>query len=105
MLIGPRPNLTIETTYQCHDCGWSSVLVTHWNAAEGSYEILCGTCQRNDLEPRKSLTQLWREDPGSVPIHIANRFADKYRKDIEAVAEGLPDELAKVIREKYLGRE
>ncbi len=91
-------------THLCPNCGQSAVLVVRWSAAASNYEVYCAICKATEgfLKP-KSLTAMWRADPGSVPITVANRMANKHRKSIESEIEGLPDDLAATIREKYLG--
>ncbi len=68
-----------ERSHQCADCKRDALLVTRWSPAEGSYEVYCPRCGNGErfLTP-KSLTQQWREDPDSVPPHIANKLESKY---------------------------
>jgi len=48
------------------------------NPAKGSREMVCGICYGTNLVRRKTVTQIWRENPGAVDIATANRLADKY---------------------------
>ncbi len=90
-------------THDCPDCP-RNVLVNRWNRELQHYEAACPNCGRTDgFRRRKSLTAVWRENPDSVPIEVANKMADKHRDEIEAVAEGLPPELAEAVRERYFG--
>ncbi len=66
-------------SYYCADCGPRAILVVRWNAVENSHEIVCGKCRQGEhFERRKSLTQIWRENPDAVPITMANKLERKY---------------------------
>ena len=94
----------LTKTHRCPTCQFRSQLIAAWHGATGQYNVRCGVCgQSDDFEPIPSLTQMWRNNPDSVPITIANRLAKRHGRDIEAVAEGLPPELAAGVREKYFG--
>lgn len=68
-------------------------------------EVWCPRCRSTSgfIGRGKSLTQQWWENPDSLPIATANRLADKHRAEVEQVAGGLPEELGRAVREKYLG--
>ena len=91
-------------THQCSSCKGGSMLVNRWDGAANTHEVMCPKCgEREHFTRPRSLTAAWRENPDSVPVAVANVMQRKHRKTIEAEIEGLPDELAAVIREKYLG--
>ncbi len=106
-MLGERRELErFANTHRCANCGDQSLLVVRWSAAANSHELWCPRCETTDEESFKrpeSLTQMWKRDPGSVPVTVANRMAHKHRKTIESEIEGLPDDLAATIRDKYLG--
>ncbi|MDP2662226.1 MAG: hypothetical protein Q8R28_15985 [Dehalococcoidia bacterium] len=92
----------VAANHECPDCLDKSRLAVRWNGKED--EVVCHGCGRTQgFQWRESLTALWWRNPEALPVAIANRLAEKYREQIEAVAEGLPPELADVIREKYFG--
>lgn len=68
----------LEQSHQCADCGPRYALVTRWNGSRNSLEVVCGQCHGERFARRKSVTQQWRDDPDSVPVHVANRLADKH---------------------------
>lgn len=81
MLRGTREEVAQLAAYalraECANCRDKSQLVLRW--FQGKYEVWCPVClNRADFRERKSLTQMWREDPGSVPITVANRLRDKH---------------------------
>lgn len=93
--------------HRCPDCWPKSLLIAFWDSRANTHAIRCGGCGTTDMglfEKIKSLTAIWRENPDSLPIPMANRFADKYRHQIEAETEGLRPELQTIARERYLGR-
>ncbi len=104
-MIGDRRTAAhYAETHLCPNCGQKSALVVRWSMEAINYEVYCGICKATDgfIKP-KSLTAMWRENPESVPVTVANRMANKHRKTIESEIEGLPDDLAATIRKKYLG--
>ena len=69
----------MEGTHRCPKCKHRSALVTRWNAAAESYEVACGVCGEDQrFERQKSVTQMWRENPDSVPVHTAAKLEEKY---------------------------
>ncbi len=106
MLADKQMAFELAKSQRCIICKWRSQLVARWNGQANSYEVVCGLCGNPDrFEWIPSLTALWRRNPDSIPVTVANRLASRHRADIEAVAEGLPPELAAVVREKYFGPE
>ena len=104
MLASRETAFQLILSHRSATCRWHSALVARWSATASSYEIVCPVCGNVErFEPIPSLTAMWKRDPGSVPITVANRLAKRHRADIEAVAEGLPPELAATVREKYFG--
>ncbi len=104
-MLGERRDLErFVQTHTCLCCGPEALLVVRWNGKENNHQVYCPKCGNTEhfAKPR-SLTQMWKDDPGSVPITVANRMAHKHRESIESEIEGLPDDLAATIREKYLG--
>lgn len=101
-------------SHMCPDCRLKSVLTVRWlgslNDGRGDFEVWCPPCGRTGgfAKPKdlgiKSATEMWRENPDSVPIPMANRFADKFRRQIVTETEGLPPELQAIARERYLGK-
>ena len=91
-------------THECPNCGDRRRLVTRWNGQALSWEVWCPTCGATDGFKRpESMKARWLRAPDSLPITIANRMQAKYGRAIEDVAEGLPPELAAVVRERYFG--
>lgn len=79
MLTDYHTARTLETSHRCPTCRNSARLVCRWNGPANSYEVVCGRCGQGErFEARKSLTQQWRDDPESVPVHVANRLELKY---------------------------
>jgi hypothetical protein len=65
-------------THQCDDCRHASTLVVLWHSQEQS-DVRCGRCRQGErLHKPKTVTQMWREHPDSVPVATANRLEDKY---------------------------
>ncbi len=105
MLTDGRTGDALVKSHECPDCRHTSALVSRWNASDNSYEVVCGRCKRGDgFTVKPSLYRQWRKNPQSLPVHIANRFADKHMDEIEEVAGALPPELGETIRERYLGK-
>lgn len=104
-MLGNRADLErFVQNHQCQRCGDQSLLVVRWSPDDNAHAVLCPRCGNGvHFTKPESLTARWKRDPGSVPITVANRLANKHRTSIEAEIEGLPDDLAKSIREKYLG--
>ncbi len=66
-------------THLCPNCGQSAALVVRWSASAGQYEVYCPRCKATDgFASPKSLTAMWRENPESVPVTVANRLQTKY---------------------------
>ncbi|MFH0899575.1 MAG: hypothetical protein V2A73_02975 [Pseudomonadota bacterium] len=110
----PQDAERFAQSHFCPDCRLASKLHARWLGSmqdgHGDYQVWCRPCGRTDgfvtLKDLglKTPGQLWRENPDSVPVPMANRLADKYRTLIEAETEGLPPELQQAARERYLGR-
>ncbi len=104
MLTDGRTGDALVKSHECPECRETSTLVNRWNREANSYEVMCGRCKRGDgFAVKPSLYREWKRNPESVPVHIANRFADMHRDEIEEVAGALPPELGETIRERYLG--
>lgn len=94
----------IARTHECPDCREHSRLVVRRDFVLKRDFAACGGCGRRDgFIRRKSITQIWRENPEAVDPAMAARLADKYHEQIEAVAAGLPEDLAQAVREQYCG--
>lgn len=66
-------------THHCRQCGHKAMLVARAVPGDNRLNVVCGGCGSDEhLERDKSLTQRWRESPESVPIHTANKLAEKY---------------------------
>ena len=92
-------------THHCSVCRHKATLVARTVPGDlRRLDVVCGGCGSDEhLQRDKSFTQRWRENPDSVPVHTANKLANKHHTEIEAVAEGLPPELAEVVRGRYFG--
>lgn len=92
----------VAQSHECGACGDHSRLAVRWNG-KGD-ECWCPACGATDgFRWRETTTAQWFRAPESIPVQIANRLAEKYHDEIEALAEGLPPELAEVVRQKYFG--
>lgn len=95
----------LTRTHECVVCRHLSQLVcAKVPGVPNAFDVRCGKCRGEQFRRRKSLTALWRENPANVDIATANRLAEKHGADIEAVAAGLPPELAAVVRAHYFGQ-
>ncbi len=64
-------------THECSTCGYKSSLVVRFY--QGQFDLYCPICKNGEhFAKKKSITQMWREDPGSVPLTIANKLEKKY---------------------------
>ena len=90
-------------THRCPTCQGKSRLEVRWYL--GQYQCYCPLCRSTGPfeKAEKSLYLQWRDNPQSVPVHVANRLADKYEREIDEVLAGLPPDLAGIVEEKYRG--
>ncbi len=101
MLIGSHESAHFVHTNQCDDCKYTSTLVARYHSHEQD-DVRCGRCGQGErLSKPPSITSLWWKRPDSVPVATANRLADKHRDKIEAIAAGLPEDLADIVRQRY----
>lgn len=64
-------------THECKTCGHHSRLAVR--NLKGQWDVWCPVCKNVvDFSKIKSITQMWIEDPGSVPLTIANKLEKKY---------------------------
>ena len=92
----------VARSHQCANCRDRSVLLVRHKPNGEQWEVYCCCGETDRFVKPESLTSMWRRDPGSVNVAVANRLARKYESEIESVAEGLPAELAETVRRQYL---
>lgn len=69
----------LERSHYCPDCKDRARIVVRRNFETRRDEAVCGGCGRREcFVKRKSITQVWRENPEAVPVEIANTLARKY---------------------------
>lgn len=62
--------------HECKKCKDDSRLQVRW--LQGKFQVWCPVCSNTfDFDRIKSWTQMWREDPDSVPLTIANKLEKK----------------------------
>lgn len=89
-------------SHLCEHCRAHSVLAHRWNQAMGQYEVYCPPCgNASEFARIPSMKEKFLADPESVTAAEKSTLARKYRKDIEAMAAALPEELARQVRERY----
>ncbi len=90
--------------WRCRKCPETTRLTASWNCEGKSWQVVCLNCgatEKADFYRPKSLTQQWLENPESVAVGIANNLETKYKQAIEAACDGLPPELADMVRQRY----
>ncbi|RJQ44387.1 MAG: hypothetical protein C4534_06565 [Gaiellales bacterium] len=67
----------LKKRMECKSCEDKSRLDVRF--LKGSFDLWCPLCGNNtEFREQKSLTQMWRENPDSVPLTVANKLEKKY---------------------------